>query len=156
MKIFIKHTLLLTLLLVSSSVIAKKPIVDKLAQYSIGERGSANFELFSFYTKKGRYHSKIEYSYGKDEKTLSLRYLGVSKVNGKKAFKVKFANNYILTVIPQKNLLLKIKDKKGKYSKAFKWQYEGPINGRGTFCSVCADGEEAAMRIIKTYYLKKR
>ena len=87
---------------------------------------------------------------------MSLRYLGISKVNGKKVFKVKFANNYTLTVLPQKNFSLKIKDKKGKYSKILKWQYEGAIDGRGTFCSVCADDEEAAMRMIKTYYLKKR
>lgn len=150
-----KYIILSIVVLFSSAAIAKTPVVDKVAQYSIGKRGSANFELIAFYTKKGRYHSKIEYTYGKNDKRVSLRYLGKVKVRGQAAFKVKFSNNYTLVIIPQKNLSLKIRDNKGRYSKTFGWHYEGPIEGRGTFCSVCADDEVAAMKIINNHYLRK-
>lgn len=151
-----KRIILLILVVLSYTAIGQQAIPDKVAQYSAGERGTENFELFAFYTKKGSYHAKVEYSYGKDEKRLLLHYIGIAKTQGKDAFKVKFANNYTLDITPQKDFSLKIEDKKGKYSKIFKWQYEGPIDGRGTFCSVCADDEKAAMQIIDKYYLKKK
>ncbi len=137
----------------TDNILRKTTVPDKVAQYWTGKRGTASFESFSFYTQKSKHHGRVEYSYGEDEKILNLRYLGKTKEKGKDAFKVRFSNGYILTVIPQKDFSLKIKDKKVKYSKRFKWLYEGPVNGQGTFCSSCAEDEKEAMKIIKTYFL---
>jgi len=74
-------------------------------------------------------------------------------VDNPPAFKVKFSNGFTLTIIPQKDLSLIIKDHKGKYKKHFKWMYEGPVNGVGTYCSVCAEDEKEAMQILFDDYL---
>lgn len=151
---YIKYLILL--LGISLSFVANISLANeayKVAQYSVGERGTASFELFSFYTNSNSTHAKIEYSYGEDEKTYPLKYLGKTKHHGKAAFRVKFSNNYTLLIIPQANLSLKIQDKSKHYSKRFKWMYEGPVNGVGTFCSACAEDKKEAMQIVKKHFL---
>ena len=149
-----RAVILSILLLFSYDLLAENQSIQKVAQYSIAERGSKHFELFSFYPKTANQAAKIEYSYGKyAEQYIPLSYLGETKVNGQPAFKVKFPNGYRLTIIPQKDLSLIIKDKQGKYNKHFKWMYEGPVNGVGTYCSSCAQDEKEAMQILVNDFL---
>jgi len=120
--------------------------------YSVGEYGTEAYEVLEFQVKdNGR--TEIYYSYGKTIKSVRLRYLGTDLHGHEACFKVQFPNKYILYVIPT-GLSLKVVDDKGKYLKVFSWQYEGPVDGRGTFCEVCAQSPEEAMRIVKNNFMK--
>jgi hypothetical protein len=124
----------------------------KVANYSTGNYGAENYEEFSFWIKDGK-RTEIEYTYGKDKKEVKLKYLGKGVLKSDTCFKLMFSNKYILYIIPQK-LSLKVTDSIAKYVKTFSWRYEGPVNGIGTFCDVCAEDERSAMKIIQLYYMK--
>jgi hypothetical protein len=124
----------------------------KVAQYSFGKPGTDTYEHLEFWTKDGK-RSEVNYAYGKDRKEVKLRYLGKGQLNGQTGFKVQFGNNYMLYIIP-KRLQLQVTDANGKYNKIFSWEYEGPVNGIGTYCSVCADDDEDAMKLIQSMYLR--
>ena len=124
----------------------------KLAQYSYGKFGTDKFEKFEFWTQGGK-HSEILYSYGKDSRKVRLKYEGRDKINGDSCFKVRFSNGSVLYITPS-DLRLKVIDSFGKYSKIFSWEYEGPVNGRGTYCDVCAENDDDAIKILRSAYLR--
>ncbi|MGA9997387.1 MAG: hypothetical protein WBP93_18355 [Pyrinomonadaceae bacterium] len=121
---------------------------QRYANYSVGKYGTKGFEYISFSDQ-----GEIIYSYINEEKNIKLDYLGSSTWKGSRAFKVQFPNGIILNVIPI-GLNLKVVGDDGKYLKIFRWHYEGPVNGIGTACMVCADDEKEAMRIIKKNFMK--
>jgi len=124
---------------------------SKVASYFAGKYGTSAYEHFSFWIENGK-RTDIQYSYGSHPKEMKLAWLAPAVLNGKRCFKVQFPNKYILYIIPT-NTALEVKDESGKYSKTFLWEYEGPVNGIGTFCDVCAEDQDAAMKIIKENYL---
>jgi hypothetical protein len=126
----------------------------KVANYFTGKLNTDDYEAFSFWIKDAKIF-EIIYRYGKwaGQKDYKLVYLGVTLSDSKKCFKVKFPNNYELFIIPD-GVKLKIIDKNKKYNKVFTWEYEGPVDGKGTFCNVCAQDENEAMEIINKYFLK--
>jgi hypothetical protein len=124
----------------------------KVAGYSFGKPGTDKYEHLEFWTKDGQ-RTEINYAYGKDRKEVKLQYIGKDQVNGSTCFKVRFTNNYIIQIIP-KGLQLQVTDASGNYNKTFSWEYEGPVNGMGTFCNVCAEDDEDAMKLIRSAYLK--
>jgi len=124
----------------------------KVAIYSVGKFGTDKYEEFSFWIKDGK-KTKIFYAYGKNEKEIKLSYFGKTFLKEDFCFEVKFPNNYILYIIPN-GVKLKVIDSTGKYLQNFSWRYEGPINGIGTYCDVCASDPAEAMEIINTYYMK--
>jgi len=128
----------------------QKGYTQKVANYSFGKLGTSEYEHFSFWEKGSA--DGITYSFGKNDKEVKLKYLGKDKYEGKPCFKIQFPNSYILYIIPDK-LDLKILDSAKRYSKTFSWEYEGPINGIGTFCDVCAEDEKEALKIIESNYL---
>jgi len=124
----------------------------KVAQYTCGKQGTIQFEELEFWTKKGK-PSEIIYKYGKETRDLRLQYLGKSKNYGDSCFKVQFPNKFTLYVIAS-GLSLKVIDSSGNYNKVFLWHYEGPVNGIGTHCDVCAEDDRDAMRILRLAYMK--
>lgn len=124
----------------------------KVAGYSVGQPGTDKYEHLEFWTIDG-HRAEISYAYGKDRKEVKLQYLGKVQVNSSICFKVKFPNNYVLYILP-KELRLQVRDARGKYNRTFSWEYEGPVNGIGTFCNVCAEDDEDAMKLIRSAYLK--
>jgi hypothetical protein len=124
----------------------------KVANYCFGKYGREDYENISFWIKNGK-RTYIEYSYGSKPKEIRLRFLGKATVNGKTGMKVKFPNNYMLFITLNGSDLL-IEDKSRKYIKTFTWEYEGPINGVGTYCNVCAENKEASIEIVKKHYLQ--
>jgi hypothetical protein len=135
-------------LLIGASLAAQM----KVANYSFGKPGTVKYEHLDFWIKEGK-RTEIHYSYGKDRKEVKLQYLGKDKQNGSACFKVKFTNDYVLYIIPRGKQLL-VTDASGKYKKTFSWEYEGPINGIGTFCDICAQDDEDAMNLIQSSYIK--
>jgi hypothetical protein len=124
---------------------------NQVANYTFGQPGTAAYEHFSFWTLKGR-RSYAQYAYGKDRRDFQLRYLGPDRLNGQPCFKVKFSNGHLLYLVPS-GTALRVFTSPTTPPKTFAWEYEGPVNGVGTNCSVCADDATAAMRLVRKHYL---
>lgn len=124
----------------------------KVANYSVGQPGTDKYEHLEFWAKDGN-RTQVNYSYGKNQKEVKLLYSGKDLIGNDTCFKVQFTNNYILYII-QKGLQLRVIDSSEKYDKIFSWEYEGPINGIGTYCDICTEDEEDAMMLIRLAYLK--
>jgi hypothetical protein len=135
---------LIAILIISGTASAQ----TKVANYSYGKPGTDTYEQLSFWVKDGK-KSDIDYAYGRDRKEAKLRYVGKYEAS----FQVQFPNNTRLTINPKGTTLI-VTNTKTNYVKTFVWEYEGPVNGIGTFCTVCAQDEKEAMRLIQTYYLQ--
>jgi hypothetical protein len=125
----------------------------QVANFSTGKVGTKSYEHFSFYVEDGA-KADITYAYGKDGrggKEIKLDYLGRDTLDGLAVFKIGFPNKQVLYVIPQKTSL-KIVDEKGKYNKIFRWEYEGPVNGRGTWCDSCTQDGKESVALIRRYF----
>ena len=146
--------LFITLLFLNLShpIWAIKQEKQQVANFSVGKYGTKSYEHFSFWVENGK-RSKIEYSYGKDAKEMTVTYLGIDTFKSAKCFKLEFTNGLILYVIP-KGLTLQVVDADGKYSKIFRWEYEGPVDGRGMACTICVEEDKEAMVFVKQYFLK--
>lgn len=124
----------------------------KVANYYIGKFGSNSYKRLSFWVKNGRI-SDVTYTFGQSDKESKLKYLGSRPMQDNPGFSVKFQNGYELNILPKGNKIL-VSDLTGKYQKTFSWEYEGPVNGRGTFCEPCAEDEKEAMVILTKNYIR--
>ncbi len=150
-KLVVLFTFTFVFCFVFQTTYAQDMSEKKVANYSIGKIGQNSYEHFSFWTNEGE-KDEIIYSYGKNSKEYKLEYLGAKTIQGRKGFEVKFPNGLILFAIPTGNNV-RVINPRGKYNKVFKWEYEGPVDGRGTACTVCAEDETAAMVLLKNAYL---
>ena len=141
--------LALTAALLLASLVAHAQ--TKVALYSFGEPGQASYEQLSFWAKAGK-RTDIYYVYGADRKQVRLKYLGKTLPGSKPGFRVQFTNGHMLAIVPS-GLRLAVSGA-GQASKSFAWEYEGPVDGIGTFCEPCAADEKEAMQVLRTYYLK--
>lgn len=123
----------------------------KVANYSFGKSETDTYEQLSFWVKDGK-RQAITYTYGMDRKEVNVRYVGKEKLSNTSGFMVQSPTNTTLTIVPA-GATLTVRNPKANYSKKFTWEYEGPVNGIGTFCNVCAQDEKEAMKIIKESYL---
>lgn len=125
---------------------------NQVANYSLGQPGTASYEHFSFWTKDGQ-RTDLQYAYGKDRKDTQLRYVGLGRLNGQRCFKVQFPNRHTLYLLPS-GTTLRVATSPTATPKTFVWEYEGPVNGVGTNCSVCVADAAAAMRLLRAHYLR--
>ena len=109
---------------------------------------SPGFESLSFWS--GPHGQAVVYEYGADHKRFRLRALGPG-ADGK-GFAVGFPNGFVLDVAPLDGAL-QVSDRAGKYGKTFQWRYEGPVDGRGTFCQPCVD-EPDAIGFVREHFMK--
>ncbi len=124
---------------------------QKVANYAVGKFGTEGYEHFSFWTEAGK-RTKITYTYGKDGKELAASYAGKGNYQGKSCFKVSLPNKQLLYVVPTA-YKLQVTNAAKTYNKTFTWEYEGPVNGIGTYCDVCTQDEKEAMTLLRKYYL---
>ena len=137
-----------------AGVLAARPALaqNQVANYGYGQPGTAGYEHFSFWTNNGR-RSNAAYASGTNREDAQLRYLGPSKLAGQPGFRVQFLNGRTLYLVPS-GTTLQVATAAGAAPKTFTWEYEGPVNGVGTTCSVCAEDAQAAMRLLRAHYLK--
>ncbi|MFD1873808.1 hypothetical protein [Hymenobacter bucti] len=121
---------------------------NRVANYGYGQPGTAGYEHLSFWINNKR-RTDIHYAHGKDRQDTPLRYAGL----GQGGFKTQFPDRRTLYVVPSGNTLL-VSTAQGAAPKTFTWEYEGPVNGVGTACSVCVADAAAAMRLLRTHYLR--
>jgi len=121
----------------------------KVANFSLPGQtySSPDFEHFSFWS--GPNGKAIDYEYGPGPKRVRLRLAGPAA--GGDGFAVRFPNGLVLDVVPQ-GKTLKVSDRDGRYSKTFEWMYEGPVNGRGTFCTPCVE-EGDAVGFVRKHFM---
>jgi hypothetical protein len=152
MSMLIKVSIKLSVFLLLASFVSERSHAQvKVAQYSYGKYGTDNYEKFEFWTNEGK-QSKISYSYGKKMHEVMVQYFGKGNIYGDTCFKIRFSNGYVLYIVP-KDLRLKITDSIGRYNKTFTWEYEGPVNGVGTYCDVCADNDRDAMKTLLSEFI---
>jgi hypothetical protein len=95
--------------------------------------------------------TRVRYAWGRDGRELTLRTLGPG-ADGQ-GFALGFPNGHVLDVVPQGDAL-RVRDRKGGYDKVFEWKYEGPVDGRGTFCTPCVEETEAAA-FVRRHFLAR-
>lgn len=125
---------------------------QKVANYSSGTPGTDSYQGYSFWTKNGK-PSEITFRYGKDRTELKATYAGKTTYKSKPAFKMLFSNKQLFYVLPTGDKL-QIINKKLNKTETFSWEYEGPVNGIGTFCEPCAQDEKEAKILLKKAYFK--
>lgn len=150
MRTVIARTLSLAIIVAAAAVAVQAQ--GRVANFSTGRAGSASFEQFGFWVKEGR-RAEIDYVYGADRRESQVTWVGAERWKGSRAFKVKFANGRELYIIPQGERL-RVVDASGKYAKVFRWMYEGPVNGRGTFCQPCAEGSAEAAALVRDNFMQ--
>lgn len=141
-------SLLAVVLLASPAALAQ----SKVAAYSCGKPGTASYEHLSFWVKDGQ-RAEIYYTHGKERTEAKGTYLARTGSANGASFAVKLAPNRTITIVPS-GTRLKVGDSSGGTPKTFAWEYEGPVNGIGTFCRECAENPEEAIKLVRTYYLK--
>ncbi|GAA3933032.1 hypothetical protein [Luteimonas lutimaris] len=109
---------------------------------------SPGFESLSFWS--GPNGKAVDYEYGADHKRVRLRPVGPAAGGG--GFAVRFPNGLVLDVVPQ-GKALQVSDRGGNYSKTFEWKYEGPVDGRGTFCTPCVE-EADAIGFVRKHFMQ--
>ncbi|RZK24637.1 MAG: hypothetical protein EOO56_00620 [Hymenobacter sp.] len=124
---------------------------NRVANYSCGQPGTAAYEHFSFWTNDQQ-RTDIQYAYGKNRTDVRPRYAGPGRLQGQPCFKVQFARR-TLYLRPSGTTLL-VAASATAPPKTFTWEYEGPVNGVGTVCSMCAPSAAAAMRLVQRHYLR--
>jgi hypothetical protein len=141
-------SLLAATLLASPAAIAQ----TKVAAYAFGKPGTDSYESVSFWVRDGK-RAEIYYARGKARTETKGTYLARTGAANGASFSVKLSPSRTFTIVPN-GTKLEVGDSAGGAPKTFAWEYEGPVDGVGTFCRECAEDPKEAMQLIRTYFLK--
>lgn len=156
MRIFLSGVVVAALLAVADAGAADADAAfyrtARVANYAIpGPRyATPDYEHLSLWANDAG-ATRVSYRYGADAKELRLRLLGAHPDGT--GFAVAFPNGLVLDVVPQDGAL-RVRDRQGDYDKTFEWEYEGPVDGRGTFCAPCVEEADAAA-FVRRHFLGK-
>lgn len=123
----------------------------KVANYSVGKYNSAAYEHFSFWVDAAGKPMEISYSMKNRDQSMNFSYEG--KTADGKGFKVKAPNGAMSSIYVVGNNLRVVSDKTKK-AKIYKWEYEGPVNGIGTFCTPCVPEPKDAALFMKKHFVQ--
>lgn len=125
---------------------------NQVANYYAGTPGTSSYQHFSFWSHEGRRYN-LQYSRDSTRTDITARYVGPAQVAGAPGFRVSLANGQLRYVVPADSVLLVRATPTGPAT-TFRWEYQGPVNGVGTACSVCAPNAGAAMRLVRRYFVR--
>ncbi|GAB3773877.1 hypothetical protein GCM10028818_15840 [Spirosoma horti] len=123
------------------------------AFFMVGNYATPNWEKLTFNTTKS--DRGITYSYQKNEEGHKLDVLGTKNVGNQKVLMVKIRNTSRIYLIlrDRKKETLSMVSEDGTYKKTFPLGYEGPVDGRGTYCATCANEPDDAFRLVNSFFL---
>ncbi len=98
-----------------------------------------DYEQLAFWAD-ARGQRRVRYAWGQAPRSVELEVLPGRPGSG--GFALRFPNGLVLEAMLQ-GQSLRLRDR-GGYDRVFEWQYQGPVDGRGTFCSACVDQADAA------------
>ena len=144
-------------LLVALAVLAAAPRAqaqknNRVANYYTGAPNADSYEHFSFWTTDGR-RGDMQYSHGADRRDAALRYAGATQLQGHPGFKVRFPDGKLLYIAPTDSTLL-VAPAPTAAPQVFRWEYEGPVNGVGTDCSVCTADATTATELVRKHFVE--
>ncbi|WP_143822276.1 hypothetical protein [Mucilaginibacter pedocola] len=147
----IKRTIAIILFLAVStaSLFAQ---TKKVANYFIGKPGTDTYKSYSFWVTDGK-PSEISLATGANRTETKATYNGKATYQGKTCFKMTAADKKVYYVYPI-DTKLAVVNAATKKIETFTWEYEGPVDGVGTFCQPCAQDEKESMNLMKGSYLK--
>jgi len=124
----------------------------KVANFALPGHGHASpgYESFSFWSGPQGEFIDYDYNQGAEHRQVRVRAAGPS-VDGD-GFAVRFPNGLVLDIVPR-GAALRVSDRRGHYGKTFEWRYEGPVDGRGTFCTPCVD-EADAIGFVRRHFME--
>lgn len=96
---------------------------------------------------------EITYSYAKKPDGIKLKILGIKYIGKYKVLMVQipgFPKTYYINPDP-KNERIQFESSDKKFNKWLPLGYEGPVNGIGTYCELCANEPEDAFEIVKSF-----
>jgi hypothetical protein len=122
------------------------------AFFMIGNYANSRWEKLVFdLTNNGK---EITYSFLKKADGLRLQVLGTKYIGAAKVLMTRIPGYpklfYIIRDRKGKRIIMKSSD--GKFNKAFPLGYEGPVNGRGTYCGSCANEPDEAFAIVNLFF----
>lgn len=121
----------------------------KVANYSTGKYGTSSYEHFSFWVDDAEKPLEISFSMKNRDKDIIFTYAGKT-VDGK-GFKVKTPNGATSSIyIVGRNL--RVVNGRTKKAKIFKWEYEGPVNAIGTYCTPCVQEDKVSNRLYQEVF----
>lgn len=140
--------ILLAALLAAPGVAAAEMAV---ANFFAGTPGTRSYEGLSLWvTDDPGKPRRIDYRYGKDRKDIELAYLGSEPSQKSSAFTARFPDGRVFRISVRKTTL---RVQGPSYAKTFRWEYEGPVDGIGTFCSVCVE-EKVSVPFVKAKFAR--
>lgn len=95
---------------------------------------------------------RVRYAWGEAPRSVELAVLPARA--GSDGFALRFPNGLVLAAVPQGEAL-RLRDGSGAYDKLFEWQYQGPVDGRGTFCAPCVEQADAAA-FVRRHFIAAR
>ena len=122
------------------------------AFFMIGNYTYPEWEKLEFdFTDEGR---EITYSYRKNESGHKLMVLGTKYVRNQKVLMVRIPkyNKIYLIFRDRKNSRILMTSEDNTYKKYFSLGYEGPVDGRGTYCDSCANEPDEAFYILDSFF----
>jgi hypothetical protein len=120
--------------------------------FMIGNYAYPEWEKLEFeFTDEGR---EITYSYRKNENGHKLLVLGTKYVRNQKALMIRIPkyNKIFLIFRDRKNSRILMTSEDNTYKKYFPLGYEGPVDGRGTYCDRCANEADEAFDILNSFF----
>ncbi len=122
----------------------------RVANYSVAKYNTRAYEHFSFWIDAAGKPLEISYSMKNRDKEMTFFYEG--KTGDGRGFVLKAPNGATSSVYLVGNRLRVVNDKTKK-AKIYKWEYEGPTDGIGTFCQACAETPKEAAGLLRQSYL---
>ena len=121
----------------------------KVANFVAAELMDNGHQAVTLSFWSGPYGKMIEYDPGRGSGPVQLELIDREG----QGLRVRTPNGAIWTVTLSKGLLL-LRDG-GARPRVFLWQYQGPINGRGTACPQCVS-DESALQFVADEFMQAR
>jgi len=120
---------------------------QKIARYTSGTPGTADYHEFSFWSDR-----KILYKKGTDQSEYNVQFIGVTFYQNEKAMMLQLPDNTTLRALPMEDGRISVSALTGSFFKMLKWIHDGPKNQKG-LCLPCTVDEKEAYSLLKKTYM---